>query len=439
MKSWKSNLKHLSRKDYEILRDMCHASKNVYNTALYNVRQHFFQQEVFLCYEANYHLMVGTETYDYLGNVSQQSMKAVDSAFKAFFALLKMYKKGKLTDKPGLPKYLPKDGMYKLEFNSPRDQQRHLEQGFYRIPMSRYLSEKYDGYKIQIVIPPYLRDKKIRQIHIIPKCHGKYFEARFLFDDVETPSANLDPTKALGIDLGVNNFATCATSEGDSFIVDGKKIKSINQWYNKENARLSSIKDKQKLSKKASNLQARKSAKRSRRIDDFIYCSAKYVVKYCIDHNIGNIVVGYNDGFQDTPNLGKVNNQQFVMIPYGKFKDRLEYLCNLVGIKYQTQEESYTSKASFFDLDEMPVWNPDNPHQGTFSGKRIYRGLYRRANGQQLNADVNGALNILRKSNVVDLSVLYSRGAVVVPARIRLSCKNAGRNLNSKLLVNEIY
>lgn len=421
MKAWKSNLKHLTSKEYEILRDMCHASKNVYNASLYNIRQHFFHEEEFLRYEANYHLMKGTEVYDYLGNVAQQSMKAADNAFKAFFALIKMYKQGKLTDKPNIPHYLPKDGFFKVEFNSPRDQKKNIEQGFYQIPMSRCLATKYKGTKVKIIIPPYLRDKHIRQIHIIPKCNGKYFETVFIFDDIESDKLNLDPTKALAIDLGINNFATCATSDGNAFIIDGKKIKSINQWYNKERARLSSIKDHQKLSKKSTAREAQLSAKRSRRIDDFIYCSAKYIVNYCIEHNIGNIVIGYNDGFQDKPNLGKVNNQTFVMLPYGRFKSRLEYLCNLAGVTYVKQEESYTSQASFWDKDEIPTWNPDNPQQGSFSGKRVHRGCYRRSNGQIINADVNGALNILRKSNVVDLSVLYSRGAVVAPLRIRLA------------------
>ena len=422
LRAWKCNLKGLTSQEYSILRDMCHASKNVYNSALYNIRQHYFQQGEYLSYESNYNLMKTSDVYNYLGNVSQQSMKGVDSAFKAFFALLKMFKEHKLEDPPQIPHYLPKDGLYKVEFNSPRDQKKHIEQGYYQLPMSRYLSKKYQRTKVKITIPHYIRNKHIRQIHIIPKSHGKYFEAIFLFDDESiVRSEKLDYNLALSIDLGVNNFATCATSEGDSFIIDGRKIKSINQWYNKENARLSSIKDHQKIDKKATNRQARLSAKRDRRIQDFIYKSAKYIVEYCIDHNIGNIVVGYNDGFQDNPNLGKVNNQQFVMIPYGKFKDRLSYLCNLVGIKYQTQEESYTSKASFFDLDEMPVWNPDNPCQGIFTGSRVKRGLYKRSDGRILNADVNGALNILRKSSVVDLSVLYSRGVVNTPIRIRLA------------------
>ena len=422
MKVWKCNLKGLTATEYSILRDMCHASKNVYNTSLYNIRQHYFQQEEYLRYEANYHLMVGTEVYDHLGNVSQQTMKAADNAFKAFFALLKKVKQGSYpADAVNIPHYLPKDGLYKIEFNSPRDQQKNIDKGFYQIPMSLFLKTKYPKTKIQIPVPDYIRDKHIRQIHIIPKLNGKYFESVFLFDDEMQDRKILDKTRALGIDLGINNFATCATSEGDSFIIDGRRIKSINQWYNKENARLSSIKDHQKISKKATNRQARLSAKRERRIQDFIYKASKHIVEYCIDHNIGNIVVGYNDGFQDSPNLGKVNNQQFVMIPYGKFKNRIEYLCRLTGINYLKQEESYTSKASFFDLDDMPVWNPDKPHQGSFTGKRVKRGLYRRANGYKLNADVNGALNILRKSNVVDLSILCSRGVVNTPMRIRLS------------------
>lgn len=422
LKVWKCNLKKLSAAEYQILRDMCHASKNVYNAALYNVRQHFFQQGEYLNYEANYHLMKGTDVYDYLGNVAQQSMKAVDNAFKAFFALRKKVKQGTYpADAVQIPHYRDKDSFYKLEFNSPRDQQKHIDEGYYILPMSRFLNSKYPGAKIKVTIPSHIRDKRIRQIHIIPKNHGKHFVLAILFDDEIPEQATLDPTKALGIDLGVDNFATCATSDGDSFIIDGRKIKSINQWYNKENARLSSIKDKQKLGKKATKLQAAKSAKRDRQIQDYIYKISKYIVEYCVDHNIGNIVVGYNDGFQENPNLGRINNQTFCMLPYGKFKERLEYLCNLVGIKYSKQEESYTSQASFWEQDSIPVWNPDNPVKKNFSGKRVYRGCYRRFNGIWINADVNGALNILRKSNVVDLSVLYSRGVVRTPMRIRLA------------------
>lgn len=420
LRVWKCNLKNLSRKDYEILRDMCYASKNVYNTSIYNIRQNFFHQGEFLRYEANYHLMVGTKIYDYLGAVAQQSMKAADASFKSFFASLKLFKRGKLDRCPNLPRYLHKNSMFKLVFDYPTAQQNHICQGYYNLPMSRYLSDKYSGYKVRISIPSYIQDKRIRQIHIIPKYNGRYFEARYLFDDNQLCCKKLDSTKALSIDLGISNFATCVTSEGKSFIIDGKKVKSINQWYNKENARLQSVKDKQKI-KGCTKKQYLIANKRERRIQNFIYDSAKYIVNYCIDNQIGNIVVGYNDGFQDKVDLGKVNNQQFVMLPYGKFKSRLKYLCKLYGINYQVQEESYTSKASFWDKDEMPKWNPDNPKHRHFSGKRIKRGLYQTRSGDFLNADVNGALNILRKSNVVSCEALYSRGAVDVPKRIRLA------------------
>jgi len=218
----------------------------------------------------------------------------------------------------------------------------------------------------------------------------------------------------------VSNFATCATNDGDSFIIDGRKIKSINQGYCKEVARLQSIKDKQHI-ESFTKMQYIKSTRRKNQLDDIVYKSAKYIINYCIDHHIGNLVVGYNDGFQDHPNIRyKKTKQLFCSMPFGKLKMRLEYLCNLCGIHYQVQEESYTSKASFFDDDFIPVWNPRNPSQGDFSGVRTYRGLYRTSKNYAFNCDVNGALNILRKSNVVDTSVLCSRGEVVTPMRIRV-------------------
>jgi len=419
--TWKQNLKHLSKDEYLLIKEMCRLSKNVYNESLYNIRQHYFSEQVFLNYEANYPIEKNSENYKLLGaNLAQQTMKCVDSAFRSFFALKKLVDKKQYSkDAVRIPHYLPKDGLYPIHIPA---QQVSLSDGQLIIPMSQIMrKENSDKKKIRINIPPYIQDKKVHQIHIVPKQNGKWFEARYIFDDEDVDVEISDKSKALAIDFGINNFATCATSDGHAFIIDGKKIKSINQWYNKERARLSSIKDHQKLGKKSTAREAQLSAKRSRRIDDFIYCSAKYIVNYCIEHNIGNLVIGYNDGFQDKPNLGKVNNQTFVMLPYGRFKSRLEYLCNLAGITYVKQEESYTSQASFWDKDEIPVWNPDNPQQGIFSGKRAHRGCYRRSNGQLINADVNGALNILRKSNVVDLSVLYSRGAVVAPLRIRLT------------------
>ena len=414
MKTWKQNLKHLTAGQYHTLRTMCRLSKNIYNQSIYNIRQHYFAEGTYLRYEANYPFMKNEENYKVLGAaVAQQTMKCADNAFKSFFGLLKLAKSGKYASwQIKMPKYLKKDSMYKLCFAQP-----YLSSGQFLVPMSFGMQK--DGFdRVRIKIPPYLHDKKIRQIHIIPKHNGKYFEAVYMFDDAEQETPILDNEKALSIDLGVSNLATCVTNEGGSFIIDGKKLKSINQWYNKELARLSSIKDKQKI-KSYTNRQYAITNKRNNRVSNYMYNAAKLVIDYCIKHKIGNIVVGYNDGFQDRSNLGRVNNQNFVQIPLGKLISRLEYLSKLNGINFVLQEESYTSRASFFDKDDIPVWNPQNPVSAEFSGTRIHRGLYKTKSGTLVNADINGALNILRKSNVVSLTALYSRGEVNTPLRIR--------------------
>jgi IS605 OrfB family transposase len=149
--------------------------------------------------------------------------------------------------------------------------------------------------------------------------------------------------------------------------------------------------------------------------------AARIIIDYCINNDIGVLVVGYNETFQRSSDIGKSNNQTFVNIPYGRLREKLEYLCELNSIEFVKQEESYTSKASFWDKDVIPEYNNDNPKTYTFSGKRVYRGLYRTSDGYTFNADINGALNILRKSSVVDLSVLYGRGEVDTPIRIRVA------------------
>lgn len=145
------------------------------------------------------------------------------------------------------------------------------------------------------------------------------------------------------------------------------------------------------------------------------------IIDYCMVHDIGTLVIGYNETFQRNSDMNKCNNQNFVNIPYGKLRSKLEYLCERNGIVFVKQEESYTSKASFWDNDTIPVYNADNPKSYNFSGKRVQRGLYKTADGTWLHADVNGALNIMKKSRVVDVTVLYSRGKVDMPVRIRIA------------------
>ena len=180
-----------------------------------------------------------------------------------------------------------------------------------------------------------------------------------------------------------------------------------------------SIKDKQNI-KKQTKQQYLISRKRKNRVDDYINKTCRYIINYCLSNDIGTLVIGYNQSFQCKANLGKRNNQIFTQLPFGKVREKLEYLCKRYNINYVLQEESYISKASFFDNDDLPVYNMDNPQTYEFSGKRVKRGLYQTKDGYRFNADCNGALNILRKSKVVDLNVLYNRGELNTPKRIRV-------------------
>lgn len=418
MKTWKQNLKHLTVKEYCFLKELCHLSKNIYNASIYNIRQNYFEHGTYLKYEANWQIQKAQNDYLRLGGgIAQQSIRAADQSFKSFFALLDNVKKGKYERwKVKLPSYLEKDSFYPVVFT---DVNRAIKDGQFTIPVSRVLRNEVN-FKVAITIPPYLRDKDIHQIHIVPKYKGTFFEVRYIFEDSNPLQIELDKSKFLAIDLGVNNLATCVDNSGRSFIIDGKKLKSINQQYNREIARLSSIKDKQGI-KGHTTLQYKLAQKRNNRIDDYIYNTSKYIINYCIENKIKNIVLGYNDGFQQCTNLGCRNNQNFVNIPFGRLKSRIKYLAQTNEITLHLQEESYTSQSSFFDNDEIPVWNPLNIKKYKFSGKRIKRGLYQTRFDKLINADVNGALNILRKSKLTDLSVLQSRGYVMEPIRIRVS------------------
>lgn len=412
----KQQLKHLSKEDYENLRSLCHTAKDLTNQALYCVRQYLFNEHKYLGYEKVYAELKTCDNYKLIAaNMSQQILKEVDGSFKGFFALLKLVKeKGYPASAVKIPHYLPKEGFTTLvvaEFA--------INDGIFVLPYSRAYNK--DHSKVKIKVPPILEGKKVKEIRIIPKSNARFFEIQYAYESDVKPK-ELDKTKALAIDLGVDNLATCVTSEGDSFIIDGRKLKSINQWYNKQNARLQSIKDKQHFGEKRKTEQQKRILhKRNNRVNDYISKVAKMIVKYCISHNIGNIVCGYNETFQQNTNLGSINNQNFVNMPFGQFRDKLTYLCELHGIAYTEQEESYTSKASFWDNDKIPVYNADNPKTYEFSGKRVKRGLYQTATGKTLNADVNGALNILKKSRVVALNGLYSRGEVNTPIRIRVA------------------
>ena len=412
----KQQVKHLTKEEYNILRELSRIAKNLTNQAIYNIRQHYFQEKQYLRYEANYHEMKYLENYKLLNaNIAQQTLKDVDIMFKSFFALIKLAKQGKYDFKHiKLPSYLPKNSYSNIAISQIR-----IKNSILTIPYSNTFKRKKKVNKIQIKIPKVLEDKKIKQIQIIPKFNARFFEIQYTYE-IEEENLKLNTNNALAIDLGVNNLCTCVTNTGKSFIIDGRKLKSINQFFNKQNAKLQSIKDKQNI-KRQTKQQYLISRKRKNRIDDYINKTCRYIINYCLTNDIGTLVIGYNQSFQCKTNLGRKNNQIFTHLPFGKIREKLEYLCKRYNINYILQEESYTSKASFFDNDDLPTYNMDNPQTYEFSGKRVKRGLYQTKNNYLFNADCNGALNILRKSKAVDTSVLCCRGDLDTPKRIRIS------------------
>ena len=409
----KQQVKHLSKKEFRNLKYLSHIAKNLTNEAIYNIRQYYFNKKKYLSYNENYKMLKNSENYKKLNsNMAQQILKEVDGSFKSFFGLLKLAKNGQYNFKDiKLPKYLAKDGFTTLVIGFVR-----LKDDILIVPYSNLFKKTHQEVKIKL--PPVLKDKKIKEIRIIPKQHSRYFEIQYTYE-IEEVQRELNKENGLGIDLGIDNLCTCVTNTGASFIIDGRKLKSINQYYNKINAKLQSIKDKQKI-ERTTLRQKRIARKRNNRIEDYLSKAARIIINYCLNNDIGKLVLGYNEDFQRNSNIGSINNQNFVNIPYGKLRDKLIYLCKLYGIEFKLQEESYTSKASFFDGDEIPIYDKENSQKYIFSGKRIKRGLYQTSAGELINADCNGALNILRKSKVVDLSILYNRGELNTPKRIRV-------------------
>ena len=408
----KQQVKHLSKKEFRNLKYLSHIAKNLTNEAIYNIRQYYFNKKKYLSYNENYKMLKNSENYKKLNsNMAQQILKEVDGSFKSFFGLLKLAKNDQYKGKIKLPKYLAKDGFTTLVIGFVR-----LKDDMLMVPYSNSFRKTHK--EIAIKLPPVLKDKKVKEIRIIPKQHSRYFEIQYIYE-VEEVQRELNKENALGIDLGINNLCTCVINTGASFIIDGRKLKSINQYYNKINAKLQSIKDKQKI-KRTTLRQKRIARKRNNRIEDYLSKAARIIVNYCLNNDIGKLVLGYNEDFQRNSNIGSINNQNFVNIPYGKLRDKLIYLCKLYGIEFKLQEESYTSKASFFDGDIIPIYDKENQKEYIFRGKRIKRGLYQTGAGKLINADCNGSLNILRKSKVVDLSILYNRGELNTPKRIRV-------------------
>ena len=367
--------KHIIKRSHPFYNEcdrLCFQSKNIYNQGLYNVRQHYFNTKTYLNYYGNYDLAKTQECYDYLPKkVFCQTLKHVDMVFKSFFALLK-----NKSVKNKIPKYLDKvNGRYVATFTKQAIGLREFKKtGKLRLSQTDiYISTKLTDFN------------KLKEVRVVPRMHHYVIEVIYQVKE----KTHYDNGKYASIDLGLNNLATIAFNDGSKpFIVNGRPLKSINQYYNKKKAQYQSrLKGNKRTSKRICTL----TVKRNNKVTDYLHKASRLLVNQLGSKNIGTLVIGKNPNMKQDINIGKVNNQNFVMLPIMRFSEMVKYKCELEGINVVYHEESYTSKCSF--LDGELICKHDK-----YMGKRVTRGLFVSRNGIKINADVNGAYNIMIKA-----------------------------------------
>ena len=395
-----------------ILEYACSEVNKLTNCAIYYCRQLYFKTGLIASkYDLHKILKTNPHFQALYSHVSQQAVTTVAESFKSFLGLKKAVSKGKVDQRPKLPRYRTKNGLALLTF--PKADVK-LKDGLLRFPLGSKVEAWFGLSAFYLKMPSNLSYQSIKEIRILPR--NKCFYVEYIYQR-EDSKPILDSSKVLGADPGVNNWLSCVTNTGTSFLVDGKHLKSVNQWYNKQ---VSTIKEG-KPQGFWSNKLAAITEKRNRQMRDAVNKAARVVINYCLNNQIGTVVFGWNKGQRQECNLGK-NNQTFVQIPTARLKERIFQLCEQYGIKFVETEESYTSKSSFVDNDFLPTFGEQNKPEGWKpSGKRVKRGLYRTANNEYLNSDCNGAANILRKVSTT-LGVCLkgvSRGALKTPLRVR--------------------
>lgn len=391
-------------------------SKNLYNQANYIIRNRFIETGEYLNYFEMDKIMKETKNlegdcnYNLLPvQTSQQILKLLDKNWKSYFKSIKDYykNKSKYLGKPKMPNYKREDKNILIFTNQTM-----------KFVNGRLKNKKSN---INIRIPNYSgKDfNTFQQVRILPR--KDYYEVEIVYKQLEINN-KLNSDKVLSIDLGVNNFLTCVTNDKTvkPFIVNGKELKAVNQYYNKQISKLKKIQTNGKDVLKNKDKKYFKNTKRmdnvfeyrNNYIKDKMHKMSSFIVTYCLKNKIGNICVGALTGMKNNSNLSKKSNQQIQQIPIQNFKQLLKYKCELQGIKYIEVEEAYTSKCSALDLEPIQK-------QESYIGKRVKRGLFKSSKGL-INADVNGSLNILRKvigdnqfTDLVDSRIWYN------PVKIR--------------------
>ncbi len=394
---------------------LCKTANKIINCGIYLARQWYFKCKYITGkYELEKELK-HNQNYKFLhSQAAQQTLRGVAESFKSFKELSKKYRNGELENCPRLPNYRKKGGLGTITY--PKQALR-LKGDKIKIPLGRKVKAAFGVDSFLLPFPTNLDFTKIREIRILPRNGCFYVEWVYKLDPPQSPQwRELDTEKVLGIDHGLDNWLTCVSNAGTSFIVDGKHLKSVNQWYNKQIATIKENKPQGFWSKRLSRI----TEKRNRQMRDAVNKAARLVINYCLENGIGRIVFGWNKRQKDGINIGTKNNQKFVQIPTAKLKERVKQLCEQYGIEFVETEESYTSQASFLDDDFLPTYGA-KPISWKPSGKRVKRGLYQSQNLTLINADCNGAANILRKvAATLGLCLKgVSSGALTTPLRIQ--------------------
>ncbi|MGK7899397.1 MAG: RNA-guided endonuclease InsQ/TnpB family protein [Xenococcus sp. (in: cyanobacteria)] len=412
-----------------VLEFICSEANKLTNCAIYYCRQMFFKAYKYISnYELDEIMKSNLHFKALRSAVAQQACHKVGESFKSYRKLAKLYREGKLTDKPKLPKYRKKGGLtvvsyparwLKLIDNRDESGTSRSKLGVSSRRIKFTLGNQVKAwFKIDsftLPMPSNLSFKDIKEIRILPR--NRCFYAEFVYKQKKIKS-NLNQSNVLGIDPGLGNLLTCVSTTGKSFIVDGKKIKSINQWYNKKVA----ARKKGKPQAYWDNELAALSEKRNRQFRDIRNKVARFIINWCLANNVGTIIFGWNKGIKNGSKMRKKENQEFVTVPHAAIKNRIEQLASQYGIIFIEQEESYTSKSNFLANDELPTFGEEvassektseacddrkSEREHKFTGKRgtrikgklnnLGRGGYLTNDRIWLNSDCNGAANIIRK------------------------------------------
>ena len=402
-----------------VLEYLCQQSGKIYNSGVYFARQTFFKtgklltNKFDLIYEKSISKSLVAQSMPSVP--MQQTLMSVAESFKSFKELRSLFLKGQLHFKPKAPDYLTGSKLFKVAYPNSGGQPPTLINGQLRFSLGLTVRRWFGISDFFLTMPSNIDYSKVKEFTILPKNEAFYLEISY---EVERQKHDLDISQALSIDLGTaDNLAACVDTLGNSLLIDARSMKAMNELWNKK----VSTRKENKPEAYWDNWLDKVTRKRNHQMKDGINKAAKLIIDHCLKYSIGTLVIGWNEGFKSNANMGKLNNQKFVQMPLGKLKNRLKQLCNLHGIRFQETEESYTSKASFLDGDSLPVYG-QKPEGWKASGKRVKRGLYQSANGSIVNADLNGAANILRKvaSNLsLDLGSL-GRRCLTNAARIRL-------------------